>query len=139
MSIPMNYHTSYTWNGEAVQGALAAENLDDLAVGGAGETGRWDPEHMLVAAVETCLANSFLIVAGFSKMPVEAYTSSAEGVLLKEKQGYRFERIIVRPVVTVTEDQMRKVERIMEKAHDVCLITRSLSCPVDVEPEFRTA
>ena len=137
MPIPMQYETKYEWKGEAEHGALDAPGHGALDMGTAGEGGRWDPEHLLVAAVETCLANSFLVVAGFSKVEVLGYRSTAEGFLLKEeKKGYRFEKILVRPVVTVAADAIARAQRVMDKAHTVCIISRSLNCPVEVEPEF---
>jgi organic hydroperoxide reductase OsmC/OhrA len=137
MSIPMRYETSYQWQGDGQNGALSAADRDPINPGGAEDESRWSPEHLLLAAVESCLANSFIVIAGFSKVDIVGYSSISEGHLVKEpKVGYRFQRITVRPVVTVNAESRDRAERVMDKVHKVCIISRSLNCTVDVEAEF---
>jgi len=140
MSIPTHYETSYEWSGEGEQATLDIEGRDPLPVGSPHDGSRYCPEHMIVAAAEICLANTFFVIAANSKLEIAAYTSSAEGHLdFTKGEGYRFEQITIRPVITVAEDARSRVERVLEKAHDACLVARSLGCPVDVEPEFRSS
>jgi organic hydroperoxide reductase OsmC/OhrA len=143
MAIPMHYETSCQWNGEGEGGSLAVPGLDPLTVGMPAEGTEqetWTPEHMMLAAMEACLLNTFTVIGGMSKLVVGAYESTAEGELDFEKgQGYKFARMTIRPVVTVSEDMLAKAEDVLERAHKFCLITRSVNFPVDIEPEFVVA
>ena len=137
MPIPMHYETRYEWSGQKENGTAYAEGLPPLAVGDPAEGDAWAPEYMLVAATEICLLNTFLYIANLSKVAVKAYRSTAAGDLTFEKgKGYRFERIVIRPVLTVAPEDREKAERVLERAHQACLISRSLNCPVEVEPQF---
>ena len=140
MAIPMHYETSYEWGGRGEDGEINVAGLDPLAVGApAAEADQenWTPEHMLLGAVETCLLNTYVVIGGMSKLTTTAYRSTAEGDLTFEKgKGYRFERIVIRPVVTVSADMRAKAEDVLTRAHRFCLISRSVNFPVEVEPEF---
>jgi len=135
----MHYETSYEWSGAGEEGTLAVAGLSPLSVGvpTEGDAKCWSPEHLLLAAAEICLVNTFLVISGMSKLAVKAYRSSASGELtLVPKEGYKFERITIRPVITVAEGSIERAERILEKSHRACLITRSFNFPVEVEPQF---
>ncbi len=139
MNIPMQYETSYQWSGNGMDGTLSIPGSAPLHVGGPNDAGRYSPEHLLPAAAETCLANTFFVIAGLSQLEIKAYHSTAEGELeFTKKEGYRFKKIVIRPVVTVAEDALARAERALEKAHKACLIARSLNCPVEMEAEFQT-
>lgn len=134
-TIPMHYQTAYQWRGEAANGEIAVEGHADLPVGTPHDADRFSPEHLLVATAETCLANYVLLIAERSKLAVQAYRSSAEGELEKEEPaGYRFKRILIRPELRVEAGSESLAQRVLDKAHRACLVARSLSCPVDIEP-----
>ena len=136
--IPMHYHTAYSWTGQGEGGEIAIESHAPLPVGSPHSTDRYSPEHLLVLAAETCLANYVLVIAGMSKLEVKDYRSTAEGELLQEdKIGYRFKRILIRPELTVAAGNEVQAQRILEKSHKLCLIARSLNCPVDMEPTVK--
>lgn len=133
--IPLHYHTAYAWTGEAEAGEISIDGPPVLPVGSPHSPERYSPEHLLVVAAETCLANYVLLISGMSKLEVKGYRSTAEGELMKEdKVGYRFKRILIRPELTVEAGKETQAERILEKAHKLCLVARSLNCPVDMEP-----
>ncbi len=133
--LPLNYHTAYAWTGEDVAGEIRIEGPAMLPVGSPQNRDRYSPEHLLVVAAETCLANYVMLLSGLSKIQVKSYRSTSEGELMKEdKAGYRFKRILIRPVLTVEAGKEAQGERVLEKAHKLCLIARSLNCPVDMEP-----
>lgn len=136
--LPMRYETSYEWQGNEAQGTLAITGRRDLPVGTPHDGNRYCPEHLLVAAAEICLANYVRLIAERSRLEIKDYSSSAEGELeFVPKQGYRFKRILIRPVVTVNAGSEAAAARVVEKSHRACLIARSLNCPVDVEPVVR--
>ncbi|MGB5427747.1 MAG: OsmC family protein [Gammaproteobacteria bacterium] len=133
--LPLHYRTAYQWTGE---GAAGETSIDDgplrLPVGSPHDSGRYSPEHLLVVAAETCLANYVLLLAGLSRIEVKDYSSSAEGELMQEERaGYRFRRIVIRPRLTVVAGNEAQAERVLQKAHKLCLVARSLNCPVEID------
>ena len=135
--IPMRYETGYAWTGTAMAGNISIEDHPSLPVGSPHDADRFSPEHLLVATVEACLANYILLFARLSNLEVSAYHSSASGELEQlEAGGYRFRRIVVRPVLRVPGESVSLAGRILEKAHNSCLIARSLDCAVDMEPSI---
>lgn len=138
VDIPMQYQTAYEWLGRAADGNISINERSLLAVGIPTDLDRYCPEHLLVVAVETCLANYVLLIADMSKLLVKAYRSSTEGELEKDDRGlYRFKRILIRPELTVDLASESLARRVLEKAHKSCLVARSLSCPVVIEPVVR--
>ncbi len=137
--IPMQYETGYSWSGTEMAGNTNIAGHPPLPVGSPHDAGRFSPEHLLVATVEACLANYILLFARRSDLEISAYHSSATGDLEHaDKGGYRFRRIVVRPVLRVPAASAALAERILEQAHDSCLIARSLGCAVDIEPTIDT-
>ncbi len=132
--IPLNYETAYNWTGDGEKGETRIGDLPVLPIGSPHNADRYCPEHILVVAAEACLANYVLLISQMSGLDIKAYRSTAEGELLKEDStGYRFKRIVIRPVLTVESGKERTAERIVQKAHDLCMVARALNCPVDVE------
>ena len=52
--LPLEYHTAYTWSGNAEAGETIIEGPPPLAVGSPHSQERYSPEHLLVVAAETC-------------------------------------------------------------------------------------
>jgi peroxiredoxin-like protein len=100
-----------------------------------GEAGRWTPEHFLVAAVASCFVSTFEGMAQSSHFLFGSLRLSAEGVLAKETNGWRFGKLRLRPFVTVLKGEDRDLAiRLLEKAEKSCLIARSLQCKVVLVP-----
>ncbi len=139
MAIPMHYETRYEWSGEDNKGTLSIEGMQDIKLGGAGDEGLLDPEHMLLGATESCHFNTFMAIAKNSKVNVLKYSSKSTGDLSFTKgQGYQFERIVVKPAIVVPEADLERAKRVLEKAHAACLISRSLRCECEMEVEWIT-
>jgi organic hydroperoxide reductase OsmC/OhrA len=137
--IPMKYQTTYQWLANAVDGTIDIKGHAGLPVGSPHDLDRYSPEHLLLAAAETCLANYVISIARMSKLEVMDYRSSAEGELEHNgKAGYRFKRIVIRPELKIAGTSHALAEQILEKAHKACLIAHSLNCPVDIEPRIIT-
>lgn len=140
MAIPMQYETSYRWSGNAAAGTTSINERGDLPVGSPLDNQVYSPEHLLQAASEVCLANTFMAIADKSQIGVVAYESTSEGELeFVPREGFRFKQIIAKPIITVEAGDEAKAERIIEKAHNACLIGRSLNFEVIVEPTIKTA
>lgn len=99
-----------------------------------GEPGAWTPEHFFTSAIATCFITTFQAIASFSKFLMAALDVSVEGKVEKVEGGYRFTRVIVRPVLTIQNEADRERGlRLLEKAEKACLISRSLSSEVILE------
>lgn len=135
------YATQIQWAGKR-RGDLHAAGLPPFTVSTPpefkGEAGFWTPEHLFVAAAESCLMATFLGIAENSALPIVSYRSSACGRLEKiEGAGLRFTAITIYPIVHLENAQHRaRAERIMAKAEKSCLIANSIALPLRVEPNF---
>jgi len=104
-----------------------------------GEPGLWTPEHLLLAAVSTCYVATLRAVAEASRFDFVSLELNLEGTIEKQEGGFRFTRIQMRPVVTIEKAEDReRMGRMLEKAERVCLISRSLSCAIVLEPKILT-
>ncbi|NNJ90479.1 MAG: OsmC family protein [Gammaproteobacteria bacterium] len=132
--LPMQYQTSYEWQGQASEGNIKVESRHAFPVGTPHDTDRFCPEHLLVATAETCLANYVLLIAKLSRLNIISYESTAEGELEQtEDRKFRFKRIVIRPIITVDDTDDSLANKVVEKSHDACLIARSMNFPVDIE------
>jgi peroxiredoxin-like protein len=103
-----------------------------------GESGRWTPEHFLVAAVASCFVSTFSGMAEKSRLEFASFNMDAEGVLWNEDGIWRFMEIKLRPVVAILNEVDRdRIIRLLEKAEKSCLIARSLQCKVVLFPTVK--
>jgi peroxiredoxin-like protein len=103
-----------------------------------GESGRWTPEHLLVAAVASCFVSTFSGIAEKSLLEFASFNLDAEGLLSSADGIWRFTEIKLRPVVTIlkVEDRDRAM-LLLEKAEKSCFIARSLKCEVTLFPAVK--
>ncbi|HEX3071917.1 MAG TPA: OsmC family protein [Thermoanaerobaculia bacterium] len=102
-----------------------------------GTAGVWTPEDFFVAAIEVCLMLTFVGVAEKNGLTFANYESKAEGLLEWDHQSYRFTRVVVRPAITLfDEHSIVAAHETLERAHATCLVAKSVSCEVVVEPVF---
>lgn len=103
-----------------------------------GSPNTWTPEHFFTAGLATCFVTTFEAIAEFSKFAFEDLTVTTDGVLEKAEGGFRFTKVFVRPLLTIANgaDQERAI-RLLEKAEKACLISRSVSSDIILEPQVR--
>jgi len=101
----------------------------------------WSPEHLLVAAVASCLMTTFHSIAVRSGVDVLEYTDHSSGHLQRAGNGlYSIDTIVLRPEVLVSaESNVDRALRLLEKAETVCLIGRSIKSEVVLEPSVLQA
>lgn len=105
-----------------------------------GQAGTWTPEHFLTGAVATCFVTTFQAVAALSKFEANSLEVSAEGQVEKVEGGFRFTRVTVRPILTITNESDReRALRLLEKTERACLVSRSLQSQVVLEPQVLLA
>jgi peroxiredoxin-like protein len=135
-----SYATEVEWTGER-RGGLSAPHLPDLEVDAPpefkGHEGVWTPEHLFVAAVNSCFMTTFLAIAENSKLEFVSFSADANGKLEKlEGQGFLMTEIVLRPklVVSYARD-VERAGRILEKAEKNCLISNSIKTETRLEPK----
>ena len=135
-----SYATSLKWIAQR-KGTLSSDGLPPMEVATppqfpGGHPGIWSPEHLFVAAAEVCLMTTFLAIAETSKLEYTEYSSQAEGLLEKTEQGYMITEIVIRPRVVLKDSAAAdRARRIIEKAEQHCLISKSMKTRIRVEAE----
>ena len=96
-----------------------------------GETDSWTPEHMFVAAADTCLMLTFASYVEKEGLQLDSYHSDAQGTLEWIDGGFRFTSVTLRPHITVPDHgDIAAAERLLARAHEACLIARSINAHV---------
>jgi peroxiredoxin-like protein len=101
-----------------------------------GMAGIWSPEHLFVAAVNSCLMTTFLSFAENSNLHFVSFSSKAIGKLEMVDGKYMISEIKLMPIVTITEKSSEeKANRILKKLENNCLISNSIKSKIIFEPE----
>ncbi len=103
-----------------------------------GIPGSWSPEHLLVAAVNSCLMTTFLAVAENSGLTFVRFQSKADGKLEKVDGKYMISEITLSPVLTIddTADEER-AQKVLWKSEAACLISNSVKSRIIFLPEIK--
>ncbi len=118
----------------SVQGAPPLRSAPPLDFDGPGDA--WSPEHLLLAAVETCFLFTLRAIAHASRIEFAALELSATGTVDKQDGVMRFTEIVLRPRLTLRPGADRdRALRALEKSEKTCLVSASLSTPIRLEPE----
>lgn len=105
-----------------------------------GMPGIWSPEHLLVAAVNSCLMTTFLAISANSKLNYTSFNSEAVGKLEIVDGKYMISEITLRPKLTIAhEADLEKAERILQKSEAACLISNSVKSTIIFQPEILVA
>ena len=100
----------------------------------------WSPEHLLLAAVETCFLFTLRAVAKASRVEFLALDLSSEGTVDRQDGVTRFTEIVLRPRLTIGPGTDRdRALGVLQKSERSCLVSASLATPVRLEPELVTA
>jgi organic hydroperoxide reductase OsmC/OhrA len=158
VEIKHSYEVSVEWQGNRGTGtndyksygrehAVTAAGKPDIA-GSAdrafrGNTERWNPEELLLAALSQCHMLSYLHVAASHGVVVTAYSDSATGVMEQTADGGgHFVSATLRPVVTIEPGvdpvaQLELAKNLHHEASEKCFIAASVNFPVLHEPIVR--
>lgn len=99
-----------------------------------GIEGIWTPEHLFVAAVSGCLMTTFLAIAENSTLDFVKFSCEAKGKLEMVDGKLLMTEILLKPTVIIHEEvHKNKAIRIIKKAEDSCLISRSIKSKVITE------
>jgi organic hydroperoxide reductase OsmC/OhrA len=141
--LPHHYRAAATSRPES-NVDLSSPGLDNLdsappaEYGGPGD--KWSPETLLVAAVADCFVLTFKAIARASKFDWSSVACNVEGVLDRQDDVTRFSSFQIRAVldVPVGTDEVR-ARRLLDKAEENCLVTRSLTASPTLDAEVRVA
>lgn len=134
------YETEIEWKG-ARDLKLTSAKLPAIEAGAPpefkGREGVWAPEHLFVAALNSCYTLTVLAIAEFSKIALVSLTSSAKGKLEKiQDGGYQVTEIVVKPrVVLASANDLTRMPRILEKAKESCFVSNSIKSKITIVPE----
>jgi peroxiredoxin-like protein len=139
-----SYNVALTWKGGRIGEMSSSELPSRIEVAtppefDRGVAGIWSPEHLFTASVLSCFMTTFLAVAEYSKLDFIAFDCTAEGILSLVDGKYLMTNIILRPVLTVKEDdKVERALRILDKSEKACLISNSIRTEVTLEPVVHT-
>jgi peroxiredoxin-like protein len=103
-----------------------------------GMEGIWSPEHLFVAAVNSCLMTTFLSFAENSNLQFENFSSKATGKLEMVDGKYMISEITLMPIVTITEKTSEeKAKRILKKLEGNCLISNSIKSKIIFQTQVK--
>jgi organic hydroperoxide reductase OsmC/OhrA len=72
-----------------------------------GLEGRWTTEDLLMTALASCLTTTFHAIAGYSKFEYTDLAVEAEATVSKTDTGYCFSEIVIRPSLTIPNEEQR--------------------------------
>ena len=102
-----------------------------------GDASLHNPEDLLVAALSTCHALSYLAICSRSGIEVVAYEDEATGKMERKDGKIRFTEVVLKPRVTLRKGDAELVvlaSTLHAKAHQECFIASSVNFPVKNDP-----
>jgi peroxiredoxin-like protein len=96
----------------------------------------WTPEDLLMTALASCFTTTFHAIAGYSKFEYTDLAVEAEGTVSKTDTGYRFSKIVIRPSLTIPNEEHReRAISLLHKARALCLVSRALAAAQKFEAQ----
>lgn len=95
----------------------------------------WSPEHLLVAAANSCLMTTFLAIAENFKLEYHSFKSNGVGKLEKVDGKFMISEITLKPVIEISDlAEQEKALRVLNKSEAACLISNSIKAKIIFEP-----
>ena len=103
-----------------------------------GLEGRWTPEDLLLAALASCFTTTFRAIAGNSKFEYTDLQVEVEGTVRKAESGYAFSEIILRPTLTIHDEERRdRALTLLQKTKAACLVSKALAIVPALAPHVK--
>jgi peroxiredoxin-like protein len=140
-----NYEINLAWNSDrkgTVDSPVLSQSIEVATPPEfpKGMPGIWSPEHLFVAAINSCLMTTFLAVAENSKFEFQSFSCNAVGTLDKVDGKYLMTEVTLRPEVVVDSPEMEaRAVRILEMSEKACLISNSVRSTVHMFPSILVA
>jgi peroxiredoxin-like protein len=101
-----------------------------------GEPGRWAPEELMLASVDSCHQSSFISLCARKDFEFVSYESENEGLLEHDGEKFRFTKMTLRPRIGVkSEDDIERAKELIHKAHKGCFMSNTVNSEVTIEEE----
>lgn len=136
------FHYEGSWEGgRAGRGQIKVGDLSSVistpaSMNGLGEG--TNPDEMLVGAAGSCYLMTLAFGLESEGVSVEELTMKSMGTA-SEEGGLHFEKITHRPHIVLSaeadEDQVKKVNRLVEKSEERCMVSKALRGNVEVTVE----
>jgi len=132
--LPHHYDVHLSGNGSgyavASNGSMPAlRTAPPVQYDGPGDA--WTPEHLLLAAVQTCFLFTLRAMARAARIEMVHVDVAASGTVDRRDGITRFTEIVLCPTVTLAAGTDRdRFDRLLEKSERACLVSASLSTPV---------
>jgi peroxiredoxin-like protein len=139
------YNVTINWDKDRIGNLSSPELNSDIEVATPpefpkGVAGIWSPEHLLVAAVNSCLMTTFLSIAEHSRLEFATFTSHAIGKLETIEGKMMISEIVLKPVLSIKSDSdTDKALRILNKSEQLCLISNSIKSRILFTPEIKVS
>jgi len=140
MSEEHKYNVNLSWK-EGRTGTLGSPDLnEEIEIAtppdfDGGVEGIWSPEHLFLSSVSSCFMTTFVAIAEYSKLEFEDLQVNATAKLGKVDGKLEVTEITLNPELMISNENFTdKARRIMEKAEQACLITRSIKTKIIFEP-----
>ena len=137
------YDVSLTWNTDR-KGTMRSDVLNSSIEVATppefpkGMQGIWSPEHLFVAAINSCLMTTFLAIAENSRLVYNNFESKAIGKLELVDGKYLMSEVVLKPVVILSNEEDReKALKVLHKSEAACLISNSVKSKIILEPEVK--
>ena len=134
------YDVSVTWDADR-KGTMHSEVLPTTIEVATppqfpkGIDGIWLPEHLFVAAINSCLMTTFLAIAENFKLEYKSFTSDAVGKLALIDGKYMMSEVLLKPKVVINnKEDYDKAIRVLQKSAAACLIANSVKSTIKMEP-----
>jgi len=102
-----------------------------------GMEGIWSPEHLFVAAINSCLMTTFLSIAENSKLEFISFESNSIANVDKIEGKYTITEIVLKPKLVIPNSQNPdRAKRILEMSEKACLISGAVKTAIRLEPEI---
>lgn len=148
-----HYRTSLTWTASAGATTSYTAYSRDHVVRSAGRpdlpmssdpafrgnAARHNPEDLLVASLSSCHMLWYLHLCAIAGIVVTDYVDEAEGTMIEDANGGRFDRVTLHPRVTIQAGDAAKAADLHHEAHRLCYVANSVNFPVDCEPVITVA
>ncbi len=100
-----------------------------------GMEGIWSPEHLFVAAINSCLMTTFLAIAENFKLAYVSFNSKGIGKLELVEGKYLMSEVTLMPTVEVeNEEDKEKAMKVLQKSEAACLIANYVKSPIVCKP-----
>lgn len=100
-----------------------------------GVPGIWSPEHLFVAAINSCYMATFLAIAENFKVGIESFSCDTTAKLEMVEGRYIISQAEVLPKAKLVNiDDTEKALKVMEKAKAGCLVTNSMKTEIILKP-----